>query len=162
MIRRPPRSTLFPYTTLFRSVDGHWSERAGNWSRESREELNESVSEGDHPGGAAVGNCRKPGCEICNRSRAASARLGADGGLRSRSTDSRPVFERAIARRCGSSLRRFGTAKRQPGQFLGRDAGYIFARRERPPRGKPRSHADRTARYAMEGEIGRASCRERV
>src|SRR5258708_14422074 len=29
MIRRPPRSTLFPYTTLFRSVDGsgtnqHW------------------------------------------------------------------------------------------------------------------------------------------
>src|SRR2546428_13163420 len=22
MIRRPPRSTLFPYTTLFRSVDG--------------------------------------------------------------------------------------------------------------------------------------------
>src|SRR2546430_16837160 len=23
MIRRPPRSTLFPYTTLFRSEDGH-------------------------------------------------------------------------------------------------------------------------------------------
>jgi len=23
MIRRPPRSTLFPYTTLFRSIDGH-------------------------------------------------------------------------------------------------------------------------------------------
>src|SRR3712207_8128040 len=23
MIRRPPRSTLFPYTTLFRSVDDH-------------------------------------------------------------------------------------------------------------------------------------------
>src|SRR5260221_8760803 len=23
MIRRPPRSTLFPYTTLFRSHDGH-------------------------------------------------------------------------------------------------------------------------------------------
>src|SRR3712207_8067304 len=23
MIRRPPRSTLFPYTTLFRSSDGH-------------------------------------------------------------------------------------------------------------------------------------------
>src|SRR2546426_9624049 len=27
MIRRPPRSTLFPYTTLFRSVSaGRWSE----------------------------------------------------------------------------------------------------------------------------------------
>src|SRR5256885_6644164 len=24
MIRRPPRSTLFPYTTLFRSPLGHW------------------------------------------------------------------------------------------------------------------------------------------
>src|SRR5690349_23173327 len=24
MIRRPPRSTLFPYTTLFRSVGGLW------------------------------------------------------------------------------------------------------------------------------------------
>src|SRR3712207_7095131 len=24
MIRRPPRSTLFPYTTLFRSVLGQW------------------------------------------------------------------------------------------------------------------------------------------
>src|SRR3712207_8750806 len=24
MIRRPPRSTLFPYTTLFRSAPGHW------------------------------------------------------------------------------------------------------------------------------------------
>src|SRR5256885_12730924 len=24
MIRRPPRSTLFPYTTLFRSVRGQW------------------------------------------------------------------------------------------------------------------------------------------
>src|SRR3712207_7702235 len=28
MIRRPPRSTLFPYTTLFRSVVGQFEERA--------------------------------------------------------------------------------------------------------------------------------------
>src|SRR2546425_3825904 len=27
MIRRPPRSTLFPYTTLFRSIDVHDGER---------------------------------------------------------------------------------------------------------------------------------------
>src|SRR2546422_6915166 len=26
MIRRPPRSTLFPYTTLFRSEPGRWQE----------------------------------------------------------------------------------------------------------------------------------------
>src|SRR2546426_5139798 len=31
MIRRPPRSTLFPYTTLFRSVDR--SRRAGKHNR---------------------------------------------------------------------------------------------------------------------------------
>src|SRR5258707_9479927 len=29
MIRRPPRSTLFPYTTLFRSLDGHHLRRGG-------------------------------------------------------------------------------------------------------------------------------------
>src|SRR2546422_7661428 len=28
MIRRPPRSTLFPYTTLFRSLPLRWSENA--------------------------------------------------------------------------------------------------------------------------------------
>src|SRR5258707_9183829 len=27
MIRRPPRSTLFPYTTLFRSIGGHHLDR---------------------------------------------------------------------------------------------------------------------------------------
>src|SRR3712207_7282685 len=33
MIRRPPRSTLFPYTTLFRSVQGVWSWRClADWS----------------------------------------------------------------------------------------------------------------------------------
>src|SRR5688572_31798756 len=31
MIRRPPRSTLFPYTTLFRSIDDvHAAERVGD------------------------------------------------------------------------------------------------------------------------------------
>src|SRR3712207_7737599 len=33
MIRRPPRSTLFPYTTLFRStVHGESHGRAANWA----------------------------------------------------------------------------------------------------------------------------------
>src|SRR6266536_1557854 len=38
MIRRPPRSTLFPYTTLFRSAsaaDGR-SARCGSWWRSAR------------------------------------------------------------------------------------------------------------------------------
>src|SRR3712207_9428989 len=30
MIRRPPRSTLFPYTTLFRSSDGYYVDRVVN------------------------------------------------------------------------------------------------------------------------------------
>src|SRR2546426_8764939 len=30
MIRRPPRSTLFPYTTLFRSIDGLAKRRFGS------------------------------------------------------------------------------------------------------------------------------------
>src|SRR5438105_6328821 len=36
MIRRPPRSTLFPYTTLFRSV--MWRENSGylSWKNRSR------------------------------------------------------------------------------------------------------------------------------
>src|SRR2546425_2915442 len=35
MIRRPPRSTLFPYTTLFRSAECpiHPSRRGGGWHR---------------------------------------------------------------------------------------------------------------------------------
>src|SRR2546430_6303085 len=37
MIRRPPRSTLFPYTTLFRSARGH-----------EQEDLDERL--GPHPG----------------------------------------------------------------------------------------------------------------
>src|SRR2546430_17159413 len=36
MIRRPPRSTLFPYTTLFRSVDRARRLRAGAVHRLSR------------------------------------------------------------------------------------------------------------------------------
>src|SRR5947199_6482459 len=32
MIRRPPRSTLFPYTTLFRSRTTGWSEPSGSHS----------------------------------------------------------------------------------------------------------------------------------
>src|SRR2546425_2915493 len=33
MIRRPPRSTLFPYTTLFRSPSKAWNSiRLGSWS----------------------------------------------------------------------------------------------------------------------------------
>src|SRR3989442_2948378 len=38
MIRRPPRSTLFPYTTLFRSIPGNgvgWLERVHFFNRDT-------------------------------------------------------------------------------------------------------------------------------
>src|SRR2546422_6689249 len=48
MIRRPPRSTLFPYTTLFRSLDG--ADRRG-----SREEYADAVLRDHPPEGAGIG-----------------------------------------------------------------------------------------------------------
>src|SRR5690349_23190501 len=38
MIRRPPRSTLFPYTTLFRSCQAAWN-RAGSQSQSSDRDM---------------------------------------------------------------------------------------------------------------------------
>src|SRR2546429_2935215 len=38
MIRRPPRSTLFPYTTLFRSPLGNSTSAAWSWIRHSEVE----------------------------------------------------------------------------------------------------------------------------
>src|SRR3989449_4591366 len=56
MIRRPPRSTLFPYTTLFRSTKQlayhsplhHWSEPPGEWiyTTVGREIFNSILPEG--------------------------------------------------------------------------------------------------------------------
>src|SRR2546430_7660145 len=40
MIRRPPRSTLFPYTTLFRSVVGRFRGRIRGW-----DVVNEALNE---------------------------------------------------------------------------------------------------------------------
>src|ERR1043165_9795501 len=56
MIRRPPRSTLFPYTTLFRSVLGH--EGAGVVERVG--EGVASVAPGDH-----VVTLFSPQCREC-------------------------------------------------------------------------------------------------
>src|SRR3712207_8911629 len=48
MIRRPPRSTLFPYTTLFRSVPGHDRPHPADG-------LNEPARPGDGRRGRVVG-----------------------------------------------------------------------------------------------------------
>src|SRR3712207_7651421 len=43
MIRRPPRSTLFPYTTLFRSCVTKWSKLGTHWEGVSVDTLLEGV-----------------------------------------------------------------------------------------------------------------------
>src|SRR5229473_2631319 len=50
MIRRPPRSTLFPYTTLFRSIPRHLGENGGSYTHqdlgdEQRDRSEEHTSE---------------------------------------------------------------------------------------------------------------------
>src|SRR2546430_13053164 len=60
MIRRPPRSTLFPYTTLFRSHDGSLSARARQGLREPQRERVLSRLGVSHPR-------RAPGCGWLDR-----------------------------------------------------------------------------------------------
>src|SRR5256885_11218498 len=57
MIRRPPRSTLFPYTTLFRSVH----ERAGIRAHEERPEFPNKLLALLGAGSPPVGAHRDPG-----------------------------------------------------------------------------------------------------
>src|SRR3989475_5671849 len=53
MIRRPPRSTLFPYTTLFRSDPRHPVERRREALRAEAAQLRTGPAAGDAPRGAA-------------------------------------------------------------------------------------------------------------
>src|SRR5258707_7002742 len=62
MIRRPPRSTLFPYTTLFRSParpDGRSPPRPGGGSFRSATAARSATSRGTwHRSGSLSGPCR--------------------------------------------------------------------------------------------------------
>src|SRR3712207_7272203 len=58
MIRRPPRSTLFPYTTLFRSHHAHHGQRVhaedGDRHRVARPAVDDEKGQGDGEGGEAL------------------------------------------------------------------------------------------------------------
>src|SRR5690348_17777456 len=62
MIRRPPRSTLFPYTTLFRShanAPDHSDSRGGTWNPDEVAESEGITSRRrENAGGARRGNGR--------------------------------------------------------------------------------------------------------
>src|SRR5260221_9293554 len=60
MIRRPPRSTLFPYTTLFRSA-GRESEGIGSHSIDGRSHMRLGVGDSHCAYGARDGDTR-PRC----------------------------------------------------------------------------------------------------
>src|SRR2546425_13165744 len=98
MIRRPPRSTLFPYTTLFRSrtpgvraelaADPHPSERRVQISPSSVDWTEGRVrphteDPGCHPGAAGLrgGGVRPPGAVAPGQRRGTRARTPAPGGV---------------------------------------------------------------------------------
>src|SRR5256885_10267492 len=63
MIRRPPRSTLFPYTTLFRSQDeeGHGHQRKAVYAREHLLEHDELRIAAPHEDGQRSGDRQREG-----------------------------------------------------------------------------------------------------
>src|SRR5260221_2710302 len=71
MIRRPPRSTLFPYTTLFRSS---FCRRCGNEKRTSRNSCNISCKSSRHP-------CTKPSRSSPRRSEEHTSELQSHSDL---------------------------------------------------------------------------------
>src|SRR2546422_5541873 len=54
MIRRPPRSTLFPYTTLFRSGPRPLAEAGPFGSRDAVELVAAGLAAGQHPNGVGL------------------------------------------------------------------------------------------------------------
>ena len=60
MIRRPPRSTLFPYTTLFRSLEKEMIEAAEKLEFEKAALLRDQVSELKNLTGDPAENAPKP------------------------------------------------------------------------------------------------------
>src|SRR2546430_1862420 len=146
MIRRPPRSTLFPYTTLFRS------QVQGNAPRGP-------TVDGSHEGTEVAANGDVP-CEASHESTceghlflAGRAEFAADAACSGfqRDASARPIHteltvdtlgEEVVSRgdRYGESLSAFRSKSAPPDE----DLGLV---------GRLRTGA---------GEIGRASCRERV
>src|SRR3712207_7179285 len=59
MIRRPPRSTLFPYTTLFRSLVPRAHDLAGDADGEEQQRPRSEARQGDQEIGRHVGGIER-------------------------------------------------------------------------------------------------------
>src|SRR2546429_7796887 len=80
MIRRPPRSTLFPYTTLFRSVerpDVAWSVGLSAWGNRNRVAMSGLVSTVVFTGGGGLLQIAESGLPLGDRK---STRLNSSHG----------------------------------------------------------------------------------
>src|SRR3712207_8871233 len=66
MIRRPPRSTLFPYTTLFRSRKNHSSDKVSESSIKIHPAVDHGVQAGDpnFAGGTLPCKCARNPVEV--------------------------------------------------------------------------------------------------
>src|SRR5256885_7375886 len=73
MIRRPPRSTLFPYTTLFRSLPGavHTPERP----RRARDDFRSAPAQADDHRRGSAGGDRRDRCRDRKSTRLNSSHL---------------------------------------------------------------------------------------
>src|SRR5437773_6867046 len=58
MIRRPPRSTLFPYTTLFRSEEIDIAKRVGLWGVDILVGVNEALLPSGSTGADILERCK--------------------------------------------------------------------------------------------------------
>src|SRR3989454_4298903 len=135
MIRRPPRSTLFPYTTLFRSV-GVW--RKGSESRRQDAE----AARGEVARAEQVVFTSRGKADVAQQRERGALRLG-DADL-----DARGDVPDAAGRALHESRR-----------------GELRVRRraaEEVLRGRPAERNDLRVARARDRKIGRASCRERV
>src|SRR2546425_8686069 len=92
MIRRPPRSTLFPYTTLFRSghQDASGAHGAAQHKRHGHREVSRSAPQGE--AGALPGPAFAPTARNCQTP---AARLRGHALLRSRRAGSRAAAARS-------------------------------------------------------------------
>src|SRR3712207_8046198 len=100
MIRRPPRSTLFPYTTLFRS--------RGRAARHRRREWPRRLGDGDGAapgGGGQAARGRSPvrrGVRRCTDARGGGARQNGRAHVRNPVTPKNPIAASALKKKITS------------------------------------------------------------
>src|SRR5256885_14830454 len=144
MIRRPPRSTLFPYTTLFRSVFAPYKTK--------QFEIGAKWRTGDFTQTVSLFQIERPSSVV----ETATNRLLMDGEQRNRGLEWNVFGEPLRGTRVLGGLA-YTQAIQSKTQGGARDGFGVY--------GVPRWTANLGGEWdvpALPGEIGRASCRERV